>query len=186
MGHLFIVSALDLDTLAAGAARGDGEAFATLCHLLNDEVWRYCQAMTGDRELAFEAAQETFVRLVPAIRRFRGESPVKAFVLVIARRSAARVLRRHIAHRGERIESAPEPSVPDHAGAVDLQLLLQTLPPDLRLAFVLTQQLGLSYADAAVIGDCPVGTIRSRVHRARERLVDALRSQPPAEEATDG
>ena len=179
------MTAADLDALATRAARGDGDAFAALCHLLNDDIWRYTHALTGDRELAFEASQETFVRLVPAIRRFRGDSPIKPFVLVIARRAAAETIRQHARHRAERIDAAVEPSHPDHAGGVDLQLLLQALPDDLRHAFVLTQQLGLSYDEAAQVCDCPVGTIRSRVFRARERLVAAVQHDA-AEEASDG
>jgi RNA polymerase sigma-70 factor, ECF subfamily len=183
--HLSDVTPVDLDAIAARAARGDGDAFSALCHLLNDDVWRYCHALTGDRELAFEASQETFVRLVRAIRTFRGDSPVKPFVIVIARRAVAGVLRQHVRHRAQRVDTLTEPTLPDHAGTVDLQLLLGVLPEDLRQAFVLTQQLGLSYSDAARICDCPVGTVRSRVYRARERLVAALQADS-TQEATDG
>lgn len=61
-------------------------------------------------------------------------------------------------------------------------MLMDDLPDDLRQAFVLTQVLGLPYDQAAKVAGCPVGTIRSRVFRARERLVAAL--LPTAEEET--
>jgi len=57
---------------------------------------------------------------------------------------------------------------------VALHALLDELDPDRRLAFVLTQILGYSYAEAADICECPIGTIRSRVARAREALVGLL------------
>ena len=61
---------------------------------------------------------------------------------------------------------------------VVLRRLLVDLPPQRREAFVATQMLGLSYAEAAEVCDCPVGTIRSRVARAREDLIEALNADP--------
>jgi RNA polymerase sigma-70 factor, ECF subfamily len=55
-----------------------------------------------------------------------------------------------------------------------LEALVADLPVDLAQAFVLTQVVGLEYAEAAAVAGCPVGTIRSRVHRARLRLVAAV------------
>ena len=59
---------------------------------------------------------------------------------------------------------------------VVLRRLLVDLPPQRREAFVATQMLGLCYAEAAEVCDCPVGTIRSRVARAREDLIQALQA----------
>lgn len=162
----------DLERAARRAAAGDGDAFASLCRALSDDVWRYCCAVTGSRELAREAAQETFVRAVAAIRRFRGDGPVRVWLLVLARRACAEVLRRE--------RRAPVPSLvrsdvaaADETGRVDIEELIDGLPAPLRQAFVLTQVLGLSYERAAEVGECRVGTIRSRVYRARARLVAA-------------
>lgn len=170
------MSAADVDAVARHAARGDTEALEVVLRTLQDDVWRYCYALTGDRELAFEAAQETFVRAVTAIRRFRGDGPVRVWLLVIARRACAQVLRRERC-RPERPagDELPEPITPDASGLVDVEALVATLPPDLRQAFVLTQVLGLAYQQAADVAGCPVGTIRSRVYRSRERLVAAVR-----------
>lgn len=167
------LAAGDLDVLARAAARGDREAFATLCTTLSDDIWRYCYALCGDRELAFEAAQETFLRAVTAIRRYRGEGPIKVYLLVIARRSVAEVLRRERG-RGERLGDPPEQVQADATGLVDAEALVAQLPHDLRQAFVLTQVIGLPYEETARITGCPIGTVRSRVYRARERLVAAI------------
>lgn len=163
------------DAAALAAARGDDEAFATLCQLLSDDVWRYCHALLNDTHLAQEAAQETFVRAVDAIRRYRGEAPARVYLLVLARRSCTAVRKRETRHRAvQSLHTAPEPAVAPPSGRVELNLLLDDLPGDLKQAFVLTQVLGLSYDHAAAVADCPVGTIRSRVYRARERLVAGL------------
>lgn len=170
----------ELDGYGHAAARGDGAAFATLCAELAEPVWRYCHALAGDRELAFEGAQETFLRLVSAIRRYRGDGHVRVYTLVLARRAVAEVLRRERRHAHRVAEGAsPDGGVADAAGAVELSALVTALPPPLREAFVLTQVTGLSYEQAAAAAGCAVGTIRSRVFRARERLVAALH-------ATDG
>jgi RNA polymerase sigma-70 factor (ECF subfamily) len=64
--------------------------------------------------------------------------------------------------------------VADHAGSVAVRALIADLETERREAFVLTQVLGLSYAEAADVCSCPVGTIRSRVARARADLVAGL------------
>jgi RNA polymerase sigma-70 factor, ECF subfamily len=170
-----------VEALARRAARGDGEAFEAVCRALSDDVWRYCVALAGDRELGFEAAQETFVRLVGAIRRFRGDAPVRVYTLAIARRAVAEVLRRERRHAHADLDRSPEPVAVDQRGVAEVADLVRALPHDQRQAFVLTQVVGLPYEEAAAVAGCAVGTIRSRVFRARERLVAAL--EPPEEES---
>ncbi|MGH8899012.1 MAG: sigma-70 family RNA polymerase sigma factor [Egibacteraceae bacterium] len=162
----------DLEGAARRAARGDAEAFAALCHALQDDIWRYCYALTTDRELAFEAAQETFLRAVTAIRRFRGDAPVRVWLLVLARRSVAELRRRD--RRQPTPIDAVEPVTGDPSGEVEVNLLVGSLEEARRQAFVLTQMLGLSYEQAAKVAGVPVGTIRSRVFRARCELVCLL------------
>ena len=161
----------DADALARRAAAGDADAFARLCNGIHHDVWRYCWSLTRDRHLADDATQETFLRATTAIAKFRGEAPVRVWFVVLARRS--------IGHTIERSRRAPVPADPvavpvkDGTGYVDLGALVTDLPDDARQAFVLTQMLGFSYADAAHVMDCAVGTIRSRVFRAKAALVDA-------------
>ncbi len=167
----------ELDDHARAAAQGDRAAFAAACAALADPLWRYCLALAQDRDLAFEAAQETFVRLVQAVGRYRGDGPFRVYALVIARRAVAEVLRREQRHRQAVAAGAgPAAETPDGSDAVALGQLVDGLPPDLRQAFVLTQLSGLSYEQAADVARCAVGTIRSRVFRARERLVAAVQA----------
>ena len=175
----------DADALARRAAAGDDDAFERLCAGIHHDVWRYCWSLTGDRHLADDATQETFLRATTAISRFRGDAPVRVWFVVLARRS--------VGHTIERLRRAPLPAEPvtapvrDGTGYVDLGALVTDLPPDARQAFVLTQMLGFSYADAAIAMDCAIGTIRSRVFRAKAALVDAWNNghDTTAEEACD-
>jgi RNA polymerase sigma-70 factor, ECF subfamily len=135
------------------------------------EVWRLCRHLAGRAE-ADDLTQETYARALRSLARFRGDASARTWLLLIARRTVADHVRR--ASRARRPPAvAPEP-VPDHAGTVALDARVAELDDDRRAAFVLTQLLGLSYAEAADVCDVPVGTIRSRVARAREQLLDAL------------
>jgi RNA polymerase sigma-70 factor (ECF subfamily) len=174
----------DLETAACQAAKGDGQAFEAVCRALQDDVWRYCYALIGDRDLASEAAQETFLRSVRAIRGFRGDAPVRAWFLSLARRSAGAVLRKARREPAVAAGGLPEESSP--GPALEAQLLVDQLPAELRQAFVLTQVLGLSYAAASEVMGCPVGTIRSRVFRARARLVAAWTGDASVRQVEEG
>ncbi len=135
------------------------------------EVWRLCRHL-GGRDDADDLTQETYARALRALPRFRGDASARTWLLVIARRTAADAIRR--AERARRRQPAPVEPVPDHAGAVALDARLVELDPDRRAAFVLTQLLGLSYAEAGDVCGVPVGTIRSRVARAREQLLATM------------
>ncbi len=123
--------------------------------------------------------QEVYLRAYRALPSFRGESSGRTWLLSIARRTCADAVRdlrrrRRLAVRLERPAQLVEGVLPDPARAVDVEALLSRLEPDRRTAFVLTQVLGLSYLEAAEVCGCPVGTIRSRVARARAELVERL------------
>lgn len=171
--------------LALRAARGDGAAFELLCRCLQPDIWRYCSALSGDPDIAMEAAQETFLRAVTAIQRFRGDAPVRVWLLVIARRSVRdATVRQRRAPRGRLTDR--DAAVPAATGAVELAWLIADLDEPMRQAFVLTQVLGLSYEEAATVAGTRLGTIRSRVYRARERLIASLSDTELDEETGDG
>jgi RNA polymerase sigma-70 factor (ECF subfamily) len=163
-------------TAAALAARdGDAAAAARFVRATQAEVWRLC-AHLGDRATADDLTQETYLRAFRALPGFAARSSALTWLLAIARRVCADHVRDR--RRQVRIDptAVPEPAAvaPDVGEGVALRALLVELDPDRREAFVLTQVVGLSYAEAAEVCGCPVGTIRSRVARARDHLVAAL------------
>jgi RNA polymerase sigma-70 factor (ECF subfamily) len=162
----------DLTRLAVAARDGDRVALAAFVRRSQGEVWRLCAHLV-DRGSADDLTQDVYVRALPALTRFRGDSSARTWLLSITHRTCTDALRRRIRRR--RIDAAaprPQP-VADHSAEVDVGTLLGSLDGERRAAFVLTQLLGLSYAEAADVCDVPVGTIRSRVARAREQLVAA-------------
>ena len=167
----------ELQRTAADAAAGDPLAAAALVRATQTDVWRLCAAL-GDRESADDLTQETYLRAFGSLHRFEGRSSLRTWLLAVARRVCADALRaRRRRPSLVRMDAADvEPAtaadpVGEHAAVGDL---LTRLDADRREAFVLTQVVGLSYAEAAEVAGCPVGTIRSRVARARADLVDAL------------
>ena len=143
-------------------------------------MWRLCAHLV-DQAAADDLTQDTYLRAIQSVGKFRGDAPVRVWLLAIARRVcaaeiAARSRDRRLATRLEALPGTgrPQPS-PEPYSQVMADDLIAALAPDRRAAFVLTQMLGCSYAEAAAICGCPVGTIRSRVARAREDL-DAMTS----------
>jgi RNA polymerase sigma-70 factor (ECF subfamily) len=176
----------ELERLAADAAEGDPLAAAALVRATQSDVWRLCAAL-GDRDSADDLTQETYLRAFGALTRFEGRSSLRTWLLSIARRVCADAIR---AKRRRRLtlvrDDADLEALAGSDGADRLAEgsavadLLVRLDRDRREAFVLTQLLGLPYAEAAAVVGCPVGTIRSRVARARADLVAALAADEDA------
>ncbi len=168
-----------LTRLALSAGDGDRRALAKFIAESQADVWRLCAHLV-DRESADDLTQEVYVRAVPALTRFRGESSARTWLLTIARRSCADWLRRVVQTRRlhERLVSVGSggQSELDPASIFtgDLDALVDGLSINRRGAFVLTQVIGLTYAEAAEVCGVAVGTIRSRVARAREELLAGL------------
>ena len=166
---------------ALDARQGDTRAASELVRLTYQQVWRLLVVLT-DRSVAEDLTQETYARAFRSLPGFRAESSVRAWVLAIARRVAADHLR-YVRSRPRLVpDVAPDETQATAPGdleeSVALRGLLDLLEPDRKLAFVLTQVVGLSYAETAEICGCPLGTIRSRVARAREDLAAHLDDRP--------
>jgi RNA polymerase sigma-70 factor (ECF subfamily) len=144
-------------------------------------VIRFVGHLVGSAD-ADDLAQDTFLRALKALPSFEGRSGARTWLLSIARHTVLD----HVRSRSRRPRLA---AVPDWAAVADasrhgqghsfdeqvlLEQLVEGLDPERREAFVTTQIIGLSYADAAEVIGCPVGTIRSRVARARDDLAAAI------------
>jgi RNA polymerase sigma-70 factor (ECF subfamily) len=163
----------EVTQLALAARDGDRVALSAFIRATQAEVWRLCAHLVhpGDAD---DLTQDVYVRALGALPAFRGDSSARTWLLSIARRTAIDQVRRR--QRRRRIEARlrPAPDVEDHAPVLELNAVIALLPADRREAFLLTQVVGLTYAEAAEVAGCEVGTIRSRVARARAQLVAGL------------
>ena len=168
---------MDAVTAAAWrAAQGDALAMATFVRGTQGDVWRLCSHLV-DRDSADDLTQEVYLRALPALADFRGDASARTWILAIARHTCTDELRRRIRGRAlvERIIARSRPGVaPDPAAELTLEDLVVHLEPARRAAFVLTQVLGLTYAETAAVCGCEIGTVRSRVARARMDLVAGM------------
>jgi RNA polymerase sigma-70 factor (ECF subfamily) len=124
-----------------------------------------------------DVAQECFVRVWGALPTFRAAGTGRSWLLGIARRTCADAVRdvqrrRRLLARAAFARRAT--SAPDHAADIALRSSVKSLDWSRREAFVLTQIVGLSYEEAADACEVPIGTIRSRVARARGDLVKMI------------
>jgi RNA polymerase sigma-70 factor (ECF subfamily) len=187
----------DADLVASWRA-GDASAFEKLVHRHERRVFSLVFRMLGSREEAEDVAQEAFLALHRHGHRFRGEARFSTFVYRVAANAALnrrRTLGRRRAREealvrrqdaGDDLPSAPRDPEDAASGGeiqVQVQAALQQLPSDLRMAIVLYDIEGQSYADIAQALRIPEGTVKSRIHRARTALRDRLR---PVARAAEG
>lgn len=189
--------------LLLAARDGDHDALERFIRATQADVWRLCRHL-GDPDTADDLAQETFERAIGALHRYRADGPARSWVLTIARRTCADGTRRLTRRRRLDARVADEHAtgrsrVPGHThiaderistgggiGRIEIDDLLERLVDDRREAFVLTQVLGLPYSEAAEVIGCPIGTVRSRVSRARADLLTMLAVTESIGDGTDG
>ncbi|HEY0518544.1 MAG TPA: sigma factor [Ilumatobacteraceae bacterium] len=165
-----------LSTLVAAAREGDNVAVRELVRRTQPIIWRLCNVLGSFGE-EDDLVQETYLRAFRSLDNYRGEAPFTAWVSTIARRVCADHVRTCVRER--RLAGVLAHRVEDQwvaAPGNPTLGLLDAIGPDRREAFVLTQVAGLSYDEAAAVLDCPVGTIRSRVARARADLLTEVQA----------
>lgn len=169
--------------LVAAAQAGDSDAVAALVHRYQTRIYNFTLAMTGNAADAEDLAQETFIRAFRGLRRFRGDSSFRNWLYRIAA-NAAHTLRgtrlRQSAVWEARVESddVAERQLAGGGESVEQQAIrrqaidraLAALPVELRTAVVLHDVEGLEYHEIAEAMDIPIGTVMSRIFRARRRL----------------
>ncbi|MBO0855467.1 MAG: sigma-70 family RNA polymerase sigma factor [Nocardia sp.] len=172
----------ELTALAMAAGRGDRRAFEQWVRALQADIWRF-HAYRAGPGAADDLTQETFVRAFGSLPRFAGRASSRAWLLSIARRVVVDSIRSAVArprlHGGDDWQTLAEQRAAQQRSGrafedlVEVRVLLDGLDPERREALVLTQVLGLSYQEAADVCGVPVGTVRSRIARAREDLLAA-------------
>ncbi|MGV9246528.1 sigma-70 family RNA polymerase sigma factor [Streptomyces sp. NPDC003710] len=167
---------------ALAARSGDTDAVERFVRAVHRDVQRYVAHLCADPQAVDDLAQDTFLRALGSLHRFEGRSSARAWLLSIARRAvidsyryaAARPRLSDVPDWQLAVELAQPSGLPGFDDGIALLDLLASLPDERREAFILTQMVGLPYAEAAEVSDCPVGTVRSRVARARATLMDLL------------
>ena len=133
-------------------------------------VYRLALSMSGSHADAEDISQETFVAILSALPRFRGDAQLSTWIY----RITLRVGTRWLARRGAVAELPPTLLAADHSIPIDLVNALRKLPIDYRVVILLVAIEGLSHGEAAEVLAIPVGTVASRMHYARKRLIELL------------
>lgn len=192
-----MAEATDTDVLLVERARrGEGAAFEMLVLKYQRRIERLVARVVRDPELVQDVAQETFIRAWRALPQFRGESAFYTWLYRIAINSAKKALadlRRDPlvpeaslvrAEEGEetsRVENelsdgeTPDALLASKEIAAAVNAAIEALSDDLRQAITLREIEGLSYEEISEVMSCPIGTVRSRIFRAREAIAARLR-----------
>jgi RNA polymerase sigma-70 factor, ECF subfamily len=171
---------LDEETLAR-ARGGDPRAFRALYEHHADAVYGFLHRMLGDGAAAEDALQDAFLRVLPALRGFdpRGPARLSTWIFTIARRVALTALDRR---RPPPAGAEPAPAQAQPELRLALEAAVAALPEALRSTFVLREGCDLSYEELALVEGIDVGTVKSRLHRARAALQAALHEDGPSSE----
>jgi RNA polymerase sigma-70 factor, ECF subfamily len=179
--------------LVARSQRGDVDAFNQLVLRYQQAVFTVVMRMLGDRDVAADVAQETFLAAFRAMPSFRGGSSFRAWLMRIASNQSCDHWRRTHRHPVDSLDSLTDEDEPSSASVMSslietaqevnpeealltqelqqiIQLGLEELPLDQRVAVVLCDIEGLSYEEIAITTQTAPGTVRSRIARGRTRL----------------
>jgi RNA polymerase sigma factor (sigma-70 family) len=184
---------MDETSLIAAAQQGNVDAFNELVLAYQQQVYNLAYRILGDPASAADAAQETFISAYHNMARFRGGS-FKSYLLRIVSNGCYDELRRRKRRPATSFEDfgdvdeeanpaltngheRPEEYAERQEMAQVIQAGIETLPPDQRITLALSDVQGLSYQEIAEMTGASLGTVKSRLSRARGKLRDYLRSQ---------
>jgi RNA polymerase sigma-70 factor, ECF subfamily len=192
-----VINQRDIDAqLVERVKAGDSRAFELLVTKYERRVLRLLSRFIRDQAEIEDVAQEAFIKAYRALPQFRGESAFYTWLYRIAVNTAKNYLstqgRRPIsmsqmqsadADEGESFDASdvvedtntPDAVLHSRQVAETVNAAIEALPPDLKTAITLREIEGLSYEEIAEAMDCPIGTVRSRIFRAREAIAERLR-----------
>lgn len=163
------------------SVRGDEQAFLLLYRRHRGPVFRFALHMSGSREIAEEVTQEVFLAMLSDSHHYVAErGPLESYLIGIARNHVRRQFRTEPAFDDDRASRVVEPEVFENLRRQEdlraLQSAILSLPPSYREVVALCELEGLSYSQVAEQLGCALGTVRSRLHRARSILGKKLRT----------
>lgn len=179
--------------LVTRVQRGDKRAFDLLVLKYQRKIMRLLSRMIRDPSEIEDVAQETFIKAYRALPQFRGDSAFYTWLYRIAintarnwqasagrRPSAFQTMENEDGETFDQIDNLTDISTPESVMvsrqiAETVNSAIQALPEELRTAIVLREIEGMSYEDIAQTMDCPIGTVRSRIFRARDAIAAQLR-----------
>lgn len=172
--------------------KGDKKAFDVLVGKYQHKIISLISRYVSDHSEAMDVAQEAFIKAYRALKRFRGDSAFYTWLYRIAINTA----KNHLVAQGRRPPASDVDAQDAEQYQVDTRLkdrgspehemlreeieqtihqAISDLPEDLRVAITLREMEGMSYEEIATTMDCPIGTVRSRIFRAREAIDTRLR-----------
>jgi len=184
------VNSRDIDReLVARVQRGDQRAFGLLVEKYQRKLARLLQRLIRDPAEVEDVTQEAFIRAYRALPTFRGDSAfytwlyriavntAKNHLMAMGRRAMTGVEADAALDEGEQLQdiNTPESVLMSKEIAVTVNAAIEELPEELREAIRLRELDGMSYEEIAKAMDCPIGTVRSRIFRAREAIAVRLR-----------
>lgn len=177
--------------LAEQFRQNDPGAFAKLFGRYHSLVFNRCLRLLQHRQDAEDVTQETFSRMAKYIDRWDPGKPLEPWLISIAGNRCRTYLsrRRHLESLSETSEPTTELSVQEQAAASlkeEVSLAISRLPVNQRQAFRLFHERSMGYEQIAVELDCPVGTVKTWVHRARANLMDQLTHRDVIATQSDG
>ncbi|THB64299.1 MAG: RNA polymerase sigma factor RpoE [Gammaproteobacteria bacterium] len=178
--------------LVEKAKNGDRRAFDILVLKYQGKICNIISRFVRNPDDVTEIAQETFIKAYRSLESFRGDSAFYTWIYRIAVNTAKNFLvamsrrpqnsgidvqeaEQFSSGGGLRENTTPEKIISRNELEETIKKALDELPEDLRSAITLREMEGLSYEDIAAVMDCPVGTVRSRIFRAREAVDQKLR-----------
>lgn len=174
---------VDDASLLGAVANGDGGALAVLYRRHGRALFGFLLRFCGDRTVAEEVLQDTFVALWHSARGFAGRASARSWIFGVARRQAIQRLRRLPPPTPAELPELADPSLgPDQlavlaAGGTAVAAAVARLPGHQREVVALVMVAGLPVAEAAAVLEVPVGTVKSRLFHARANVVRLLAVQ---------
>lgn len=167
--------------LVGRVVSGDHGAFDMIMLRHEDRVFSVCLRITGDRDRALDATQETFLTVFRKAGQFKGDAALGTWIYRIAVNTCYDQLRKAKRRRTDPIPDHLDPVDPSAESAIDsaalrpeIRAALDKLPTDFRAAIVLSDIEGMSMAEVAQVLGVPAGTVKSRLFRGRRLLAEQL------------